>query len=178
MAAEDEIIRSRLSLNSVQISEAVIQRALRFSPTSVLDSDDHDFLRAVWLCLQGPGRKLVAGSLGVGVGNRPQFLYGSRDWTKTTQFLRRDGSLSARIWVEDSAGILFDVFTAGLHRRCMINGKVIVPQIPKLLEGSRESLERMGFHYLRAPGAIQMELLQRAHQLLCAAPQPSRCMIS
>ena len=52
MAAEVEIIRSRLSLNSVQISEAVIQRALRFSPTSVLDSDDFDFLRAMWLCLQ------------------------------------------------------------------------------------------------------------------------------
>jgi hypothetical protein len=108
------------------------------------------------------GLKIVIGSLGLGIGDKPYWEHGNPTASKASAFLLEDGrSTDLHMWLEDENGCVFDVISNEFIGIAFIRGcrTDLLRQNPEILEGApKQNLSMRGFHYVPAPIKVQAEL--------------------
>ena len=109
----------------------------------------------------GVRASLVVGSLGIGT-RAPFWEWGGPEHQSLEQFLQRvPGTTTGDVymWVQDDAGLIYDVVNQHKIDVATLRGKVIRTRRPQMLHGvSYAEAKRMGFHYRPAPAHMQQPL--------------------
>ena len=109
----------------------------------------------------GVRANLVVGSLGIGT-QAPFWEWGGPEYQSLEQFLQPiqgDSACDAYMWVQDEAGLIYDVVNQYKIDVADIQSKVILTRLPQMLHGvSYAEAERLGFHYLPAAADLQIPL--------------------
>ena len=121
--------------------------------------------------------KLVVGSLGIGK-REPFWEWGGPDYASLEQYINCEGTVTtvfhdglgnlsaltqnviipcdAYMWVEDDAGLIYDVISRDKIHVAKTFCKLIDIHRPRMLRGvSYSKAKAMGFHYLPAPAEVQ-----------------------
>lgn len=142
-----------------------------FDESFMLEKQNGCIYFAVWFQNQNPSLRLVAGSLGIGMGDEPFFEYGGPHYTKIEHFVsdmfgEKYRKIDAHIWGEDSEGNIFDVVTASMIFVAQFHKKKIFCDVPTKVNGkSKEACRSLGLHYLEASKECSPKLLALALEL-------------
>lgn len=162
----------------MELTEALVHKIYPhlYDRAEDLVSLDHSCLQQAWYNQSHGYRdlnlKLVLGSLGIGIVG-PHFEFGGKSWSVVTDFLvqkqlNRTGqrTVDAHIWLEDGAGMIYDMVPISLIGVALIKKKKLGVVANERVEGmTAEALAELGLHYIPAPASCQSILLQMQERM-------------
>lgn len=155
---------SSIMNNSPNISAHLNNAIESLKETDLLSGSNSCVFAALFFQKHYPNLRLVVGSLGIGMDD-PFWEYGGPTYKNLKQF-RMNGvseQLDGHVWCQDEQGLIYDVVTsymikvAAIHQKKIgLKDKMIVKKV------SKDSLVKLGFHYMPAPTSIEKDLLKMA----------------